>query len=293
MDKNVPGEFVLEKSQVRAAFERSVATYDDSAVLQREIADRLLERLDLIQLKPQMILDVGCGTGYCGRLLKKRYRRARVIGIDIATGMVRRAQEKAGWFSRRGFICGDAESMPVRDKSVDMIISNLTLQWCRPDKVFSEFVRVLRPGGVLMFTSFGPDTLYQLRDAWRAVDDRPHVHGFIDMHDLGDALIQAGFADPVMDAETLTLTYGDVIEVLRDLKNIGAHNIAHGRRRGLTGKKQFLQFRSAYQAQARNGRVEASFEAVYGHAWAPEGGSQRRSDGGATIPLNRIGRPPR
>lgn len=260
---------MLDKRQARASFERAAQTYDDSAVLQREIANRMLERLDLIKCSPRQILDVGCGTGHCSRALGKRYRRARILGVDIAYSMVRTARMRAGWFSRERFVCGDAEALPVADASVDMVVSNLTLQWCDPDIVLEEFARVLRPGGVVMFSSFGPDTLRELRAAWRTVDDRPHVHTFIDMHDLGDAVIRAGLADPVMDVEHFTLAYPDVVTVLQDLKNLGAHNVSRERHRGLTGKASFARFRSAYEEHAHDGLISASYEAVYGHAWAP------------------------
>lgn len=285
-------EFDLDKRRVRAAFERAAATYDASAVLQRTVADRLLERLEVIKLAPARVLDVGSGTGYGTRLLKKRYRRAQVLGVDLAHSLLKRAVANAGWFGRTPLICGDAEALPVADQSVDMIVSNLTLQWCRPDVVFREFVRVLRPGGMLMFTSFGPDTLRELRSAWRTVDAQPHVHTFIDMHDVGDALIRAGFSDPVMDVEHFTLTYNDVTAVLRDLKDIGAHHAGKARVHGLTGKDRFRRFEAAYEQLRRDGKIPATFEVVYGHAWAPAQppSSYRRPDGAVAIPLSRLKR---
>ncbi len=281
----------LDKAKARAAFERAAPTYDGSAVLQREIANRMLDRLDLIRCKPKRVLDVGCRTGHCSRALQRRYKGALVVGLDIAHGMVSAAHARRRWRSRQRFVCGDAEALPVADTAVDMIVSNLTLQWCNPDAVFREFARVLRPGGVVMFTSFGPDTLQELRAAWGVVDERPHVHTFIDMHDLGDALVRAGLADPVMDVEHFTLTYPDVLSVLRDLKGLGAHNVNHERHRGLTGKASFACFKSAYEAQARDGLIPASYEAVYGHAWAPEAGSRRaRRDSTISVSVNQIGR---
>ena len=284
----------LDKRRMRASFEHAADTYDAAAVLQREIADRLLSRLEVVRLKPRTILDVGCGTGYDLRQLARRYPRARILGLDIAETMARRARSKSGLWQRmtgrRLFACGDAERLPLASASVDMVISNLTLQWCDPQVVFAEAGRVLRPGGLLMFTSFGPDTLRELREAWRMVDATPHVHGFIDMHDLGDMLIHAGFADPVMDMEQLTLTYVDVMGVMRDLKQIGAHNAAVSRARGLTGKMRFARFRAAYESQTRDGRIPATYEVVYGHAWAPEAGQLRAHDGVAAIPVGRIGR---
>lgn len=282
----------LDKRRVRKSFAHAVDTYDAVAVLQREIADRLLTRLEAVRLQPKVILDIGCGTGYDLRQLSKRYRRAQVLGLDIAETMARRARSRAGFWrrftGRSVFACGDAECLPVASNSVDMVVSNLALQWCDSQIVFTEARRILRPGGLFMFTTFGPDTLRELRAAWCAADKEPHVHTFIDMHDLGDMLIHAGFADPVMDMETFTLTYNDVRGVMRDIKQLGAHNVATSRARGLTGKVRYARFRAAYEAQAQNGKIPATYEAVYGHAWVPETGSAR--DGIAAIPVNRIGR---
>ena len=282
----------LDKHRLRQSFARAADTYDAAAVLQREIADRLLARLEVVRRRPRVILDIGCGTGYDLRRLAQRYPRARVLGLDIAETMTRRARRRAGLLRRltgRSLcVCGDAERLPVATASVDMVVSNLALQWCDPRLVFAEARRVLRPGGLIMFTTFGPDTLRELRAAWRAADNAAHVHTFIDMHDLGDMLMHAGFADPVMDMEAFTLTYADVRGVLRDIKQLGAHNAALARARGLTGKARFARFRAAYEACARDGKIPATYEAVYGHAWAPE--TEPARDGLAVIPVGRIGR---
>lgn len=279
--------FLLDKPRLRRQFAHAAATYDAVAVLQRQVADRLLERLDLVRHIPEVVVDAGSGTGYCTRALARRYRGAQVYGLDVAWAMARAARRKAGWFGPRRYVCGDIEAMPIASGSVDLVVSNLALQWCRLDTVFAEFMRVLRPGGLLMFTSFGPDTLRELRAAWAAVDSGVHVHAFLDMHDVGDALVRAGFADPVMDMENFTLTYADVYGLLRDLKHIGAGNAAHGRARGLTGKRRFARFVAAYQAMARDRRLPATYETVYGHAWAPL--ESRRGEGVATIPIASIG----
>lgn len=292
---------LVDKKQMRSAFQRAASGYDASAVLQREIADRLLARLALIKLVPTRILDAGCGTGYCTRALSQRYPRAQVVGIDIAAAMTARAHTANGprstlgrWRRRDRYVCGDAESLPLASASIDMVFSNLTVQWCNPQAVFAEFLRVLRPGGLLMFTSFGPDTLRELRHAWATVDDAPHVHGFIDMHDLGDALMRIQFAEPVMDMEYITLTYADVVSVMRDLKAIGAHNVARGRSTGLLGKQRYARFVAAYESGRRaDGRIPATYEVVYGHAWSPLADSGRpasHADGTVRIPVERIGR---
>ena len=282
----------LDKRRLRHSFAQAVETYDAVAVLQREIADRLLMRLEVVRLQPRIILDIGCGTGYDLYQLSKRYPHAQVLGLDIAETMTHRARRRVGlWRRLTGrslFVCGDAERLPVATASVDMVVSNLALQWCDPRIVFTEARRVLRPGGLFMFTTFGPYTLRELREAWRAVDNAAHVHAFIDMHDLGDMLLHAGFADPVMDMEALTLTYDDVRGVMRDIKQLGAHNVAVSRTRGLTGKTRFARFRAAYEALARDGKIPATYEAVYGHAWSPE--TEPARDGVATIAVGRIGR---
>ncbi len=319
----------LDKQRLRASFERAAETYDDVAVLQRTIADRLLERLDVVKLKPAVVLDVGCGTGYVTRALARRYPRAQRLALDIAESMVRharhgfgnriepraaghdsrdgggRAKQDArvegrpgcgfGWrrlFQRRPLhVCGDAEALPLASASVDMVVSNLALQWCDAQTVFAEFRRVLRPGGLAIFTTFGPDTLREVRGAWQTVDDRPHVHGFLDMHDLGDLLVRSGFAEPVMDVERLTLTYADVLGVLSDLKRLGAHNTARERARGLTGKRRFARFRAAYEAMAQGGRIPATYEAVYGLAWAPASTrTSHAADGTVSVPVAELRR---
>lgn len=282
----------LDKRRLRRSFARAAATYDAVAVLQREIAERLLARLDVVKLQPEAILDIGCGTGYDLRRLSQRYPRARTLGLDLAETMARRARRRLGLWrrvtGRSRFVCGDAERLPLATASVDMVVSNLALQWCDPQRVFAEARRVLRPGGLFMFTTFGPDTLRELRAAWRAADEAVHVHGFVDMHDLGDMLLHAGFADPVMDMENFLLTYADVRGVMRDIKQLGAHNAAVTRPRGLTGKARFARFRAAYEAQARDGKIPATYEAVYGHAWVPD--TEAARDGVAVIPVARIGR---
>ena len=282
----------LSRAKLRLAFERAAETYDESAVLQREVAERMLMRLDLIKLNPSVIVDAGSGTGYCTRSLAGRYRGARVYAVDISHAMSRRAADKAGWFSRQRFVCGDAEALPLATASVDLLLSNLMLQWCDPEAVFTEFFRVLRPGGLLMFSSFGPDTLRELRAAWGAVDGAAHVHDFIDMHDLGDVLVHTRFADPVMDMEYFNLTYPDVMAVLRELKHLGASNAAVGRPGGLTGKSRFQRFTSAYRSSARNERIPATYEVVYGHAWVPEAKPQSRASAPAEIavPLSQFRR---
>ncbi|TPW17399.1 MAG: malonyl-CoA O-methyltransferase [Halothiobacillaceae bacterium] len=268
-------EFYIDKTDVKEAFNQAAHRYDTAAVLQREVADRLLERLDLIRIDPHSVVDIGSGTGYCTRALKKRYRAAQVVGVDLAHAMLTTAQQTTPWWERltkrNHWLCSDAEQLALTSQSVDMIFSNLTLQWCNNlEGAFGEFHRTLKPGGLFMFTSFGPDTLKELRTSWRAVDAYNHVNAFIDMHDIGDALLRAGFSDPVIDVETITLTYKEVMQLLHELKTIGAHNITAGRARGLTGRHTFAAMCAAYEQHRNNGLLPCTYEVVYGHAWRLE-----------------------
>lgn len=264
----------IDKQQAKRAFARAAQDYDAAAVLQREVADRLLERLQYIHFKPATVLDVGAGTGYCSVRLQKQYPKARVLALDIAQPMLAYARHKTTWWSRlrhrMDYICADAEALPLVDNSVDMVFSNLTLQWVNQlEQTLREFVRVLRPGGMLLFSSFGPDTLIELREAWRAVDNYPHTNSFIDLHDVGDAMLRSRLAEPVMDAERLTLIYPDVYKIMRELKAIGAHNVTVQRARGLTGKSRFKRVVHEYEQFRRDGVLPVSYEVLYGHAWAP------------------------
>ena len=290
--------FHIDKRRVRHAFDRAAGDYDRVAVLQREVGKRLLERLDYMRLQPYTIVDIGAGTGHLSKTLAQRYKQTRVIALDLAPNMLRSARRHAGTLARllrrQSFVCADAEGLPLADQSADMIFSNLTLQWCGDlDRVFTEFRRVLRPGGMALFSTFGPDTLKELRDSWAAADNAVHVSAFIDMHDIGDALLRSGFADPVMDAERFTLTYPDVRTVMQELKLLGAHNAARGRNRSLTGKGRLRAMSAAYERYRDNGTLPASFEVVYGLAWAPERSSMDSQENGVVkVPLTALHRRP-
>lgn len=273
-------DHILDKRQLRQAFERAATRYDQSAVLQREVCERMLSRLDYIKYTPERVLDMGSGTGYGSRKLHERYPRSQVVAVDIAHTMHLQARPPLPrwqqWLPlpRRAvthYVGGDAEQLPLREACIDMIWSNLTIQWCNDLKqTFAESRRVLKSGGLLMFSTFGPDTLKELKQAFKAADKFSHVNRFTDMHDIGDLLVHSGFATPVMDMEYITLTYDDVMGVLRDLKAIGAHNVTAGRQQGLTGKGIWQQVMAQYETFRHAGKLPATFEVVYGHAWKPE-----------------------
>ncbi len=275
MNTTTENQHIPDKLKMRQSFERAAAHYDAAAILQQEISKRLLERLDYIKLQPARVLDVGAGTGISLTGLRQQYPVAQIYALDIARAMLLEARKKQGWLQRMRrpiqFITADAEKLPLADASVDLLFSNLTLQWCLDlEQTFGEFRRVLKPGGLLMFTTFGPDTLKELRSCWSQVDGYTHVNNFIDMHVVGDALVRSRFAEPVMDMELVTMTYSDVPSIMRDLKTIGAHNVTRGRARSLTGKGKMQQLVASYEQLRNNGVLPVSYEVVYGHAWISE-----------------------
>ena len=284
--------FDIDATRVRRSFGRSARDYDAAAVLQARVRDELLERLDVVRLEPAAVVDLGAGTGHASIALKRRYRSSQVVALDLAEGMLREAGRRQTLLRRFRRVCGHAAALPLRDASVDLVFSNLMLQWCQdPDAVFGECRRVLRPGGLLTFTTFGPDTLVELRRAWAAADTHTHVNRFIDMHDLGDALVRSGLAEPVMDVERFTLTYADVRDLMHDLKSIGAHNANAGRPRGLTGKAALARMTAAYEEYRRDGRLPATYEVVYGQAWCPVSAPRNKGPAGeVVVPFARIGR---
>jgi malonyl-CoA O-methyltransferase len=284
--------FAIEQAEVRRSFDRAAARYDESAVLQAEVRAQLLGRLDYVTLAPAVVLDVGCGTGHSARALKERYPRAQVVALDLSEGMLHEARQRQSWRRKFARVCGDAMRLPLASASVDLVFSSLTLQWCTDlDAAFAEFRRVLRPRGLVNFTTFGPDTLVELREAWAQADGHRHVSEFADMHDLGDGLLRTGLAEPVMDVERFTLTYRDVFGLMRDLKAIGAHNAAASRPRGLTGRARLAVMQSAYEARRRDGVLPATYEVVFGQAWGPAGEPRRsRRSGEFILPAGAIGR---
>jgi len=277
---------IPDKRAVRRSFERAARTYDRNSVLQCEVGLRLLKHLDPIRLEPARVLDLGCGTGAFFEPLRKRFPRADVLGIDLARPMLDVATKRTPWLLRAlrratpALVCGDAERIPLANGSVPFVFSNLALQWTRPDAVFAEVSRVLSTGGLFLFSTFGPDTLKELRGAFAGVDGHEHVNTFVDMHDLGDELVHAGLAEPVMEMEVITLEYATVEAVARDLKAIGAHNSLPGRPRGLAGRARWREVIARYEAHRRDGILPATYEVVYGHAWKP---APKRVDGRQVI----------
>ena len=276
--------FRLARQEVQASFDRASATYEAAAVLQARVSNELLERLVPFDFKPAVVVDLGAGTGRMTGELKKRYRRSLVVAIDLAPGMLQEARRHQQFLRRFERVCGDAMRLPLADASVDVIVSSLMLQWCDPpDQAFAEIRRVLKPDGFVAFSTFGPDTLRELRSAWAEADGvggveqtYNHVNHFTDMHDVGDAVVRAGLSEPVLDVDRVQLTYPDAMALMRDLKAIGAHNVTAGRPRGLVGRARMQRMQQAYETFRRDGCLPATYEVVYGVAW---GGAGRPASG--------------
>ncbi len=264
---------MLDKNIIRQHFNRASESYDAAAILQREVANRLSERLDYIKIDPQTTLDMGCGTGFISKDLLQRYSKSKVISVDSALNMARKCSKQGGWFRKPSGLCADAEALPIQSDSIDLMVSNLMLQWCNDlEKTFSGFHQALAPNGLLLFSTLGPDTLKEVSQSWQSVDNVPHTSPFVDMHDIGDALLKAGFIDPVTDMEVITMTYDNVRQLMDDIKQTGASNVHSQRAKGLMGKHKFAEFEKNYQSfRTDQGLFPATWEIIYGHAWIGEG----------------------
>ena len=297
---------LFDAKQVRRAFSRSAASYDAAAQFQHAVEARLLESLDYLDdpaLKrepPQRVLDLGCGTGRASIAMQKRWPKADVVSLDLAFPMLRQAREaskrSSGWLSnpfarKPAQLCADARALPLADASVDVLFSNLCVQWVEDlDVLFAGFRRVLKPHGLLLVSTFGPGTLWELRDAFAHADDAPHVSPFADIAGFGDALVRAGFRQPVLDREDETTHYADLPALMRELRAIGATNALASRRHTLTGRARFTVAADAYETHRDGAGLPATWETITAMAWAPEAGTPLREGDVevASIPLSRI-----
>jgi malonyl-CoA O-methyltransferase len=283
---------LFDPRHIRRAAARAASTYDAAAVLQHEVEKRLLESLDyLADRVPQVALDVGSGPSHAAAAMRKRWPKAQVLAVDVSLPMLREAKKQSGWWKPFTRVCADAQALPLAQDSADVIFSNLCLQWVEDlPGVLAGFRRVLRPGGLLLCSTFGPDTLVELREAF-AGDASPHVSPFAPIASFGDALMRAGFRDPVVDRDRFTLTYPDLPALMRELRAIGGTNALDARRRTLTGRARFAAATQAYEADRRSdGSLPSTWEVIYAHAWAPEGGAPIREGSRdiASVPIAGI-----
>ena len=295
---------LFDTRHIRHAFSRAASSYDAAAALQHEVEARLLESLDYLEdREPHAVLDLGCGPGRAAATMRKRWPRARVLALDLALPMLHAAQsaswKPSRWSLRKPVdrICADARALPLADNTVDVLFSSLCLQWVEDlPAVFSGFRRVLRPGGLLLLSSFGPETLHELRAAFAQAeqsspDPPPHVSPFASIAQFGDALMHAGFRNPVLDRDAMATHYADLPALMRELRAIGATNALHSRRSTLTGKARFARAADAYEVERRaDGMLPASWEIITAMAWAPDSGMPIREAGAeiAQFPADRI-----
>ncbi len=297
---------LFDAKQVRRAFSRSAASYDAAAQLQHAVEARLLESLDYLddpalqREPPQRVLDLGCGTGRASIAMQKRWPKAQIVSLDLALPMLRQARgtsaRSMGWLSnpfarKPAQVCADARALPLAEASVDVLFSNLCVQWVEDlDALFAGFRRVLKPNGLLLVSTFGPETLWELRDAFAHADAAPHVSPFADIAGFGDALVRAGFRQPVLDREEETTHYPDLPALMRELRAIGATNALASRRHTLTGRSRFATAASAYETHRDAQGLPATWETITAMAWAPEAGTPLREGDVdvASIPLSRI-----
>ncbi len=277
----------LNVRDVRRRFDRAAGSFDSAAFVHAATREGLLTRLKPLVVHAQTVLDLGSATGKAGPVLRKRFRRARVVSLDISLSMLRQGRRNRSWFARSSFVQANAARLPFADGCFDVVFSNQLLPWIdNPGDVFDEIARVLRKDGVFAFATLGPDSLLEIGRAWRGIDEHAHVMRFPDMHDLGDALVRAGLRDPVLDVDRLNVRYRHYRDLFADLTNCGARNALLGRNRSLVGRRRFSQMTGALQG---NGEIDLDLELVYGHCW----GSGARPDPGhykidaGQIPLRR------
>jgi len=271
---------MLDQKQIYRRRQRAATTYDQAAIVQREIIGRLIERLEYMLIKPKTVLDVGAGTGFGSRLLEGLYPTATVLSIDISESQLQQQHSPYR-------VCADLLRLPVRDHSQELVVANLVLHWVSDPRAFlKELARVLHPKGVLLLTTMGLDTLKECREAFAQIDDFPHVHDFFDMHDVGDTLLQQGFSDPVVDMQTLTVNYKTVKQLFDDLQQCGTTNAHANRHRGLTGKKRWQKMLSTFAAMQNQQAIPVTYEIIFGHAWGVR--TQQEKLGETTISLSSI-----
>ena len=276
-----------DRRLVLGRFSRSASTFDSADVIHSEARSRMLERLPFFELKPCRVLDLGSATGKGTIELNALYPNAKVLAIDLAAPMASITKNRCSSLDSVTSLVGDAEKLPLLDDTVDLIFANLILPWCDPQGLFQEAARVLCDGGLMVFTTVGPDTFQEIRRAWTGIDEHIHVHGFLDMHDLGDTAVRSGLTEPVMDIDRFKLTYQIRDRLFEDLRATGATNMAFGRRMQLTSPGRWENFCSQLEACRVEGSLSISIELVFGLAWGLAS-SKKPNDKVVSIPIEDI-----
>lgn len=276
--------------EISKAFNRYANEYELAAKVQQEIGMRLLDRLQYLKMKPERILDLGCGPGFFSRELARMYPKAQIVGLDLAQLMLAEARKKHSWRRKWPLVAADMMSMPFATGTFDLVFANQVIHWgSLLEQVLRELNRVMKINGCVMFSTLGPDTFKELKKAWAGVNHYAHVNEFPDMHDVGDALMAEHFLDPVIDMEWLTVHYETLPKLLKSIKSQGVKNIHSKRNEGLTGKNEWKKFEQNY-LQTPHGKYPLTYEVVYGHAWK---GEQRKTENGVEtlISVSQIRRP--
>lgn len=266
---------LIDKHKVKTTFGNAAPSYDAAAVVQKEILARLLDKIAVLGAKGRSVLDIGSGTGLVTHQLTELLEAESTISMDLALPMLKFAKQNQPSYIAHN-VCADAEALPFKDNSFDVIFSASTLQWCNNiEQVFDDCLRLLRPDGLFIFSTFGPDTLHELRDCFAQADMENRVNAFIDMHLLGDGLLKQGFTDPVMEVDRIQLLYEKPVQLLHDLKLVGATNNMDERARGLLSKRRLEAVLAHYdQYQLPSKKYPASYEVIYGHAWKRQLGNK-------------------
>jgi len=277
----------LRSSDVRRRFDRAAANFEEFDFVHTATRNGLLARLDPMVIEAKTVVDLGCATGSACKPLTKRFRHAHIIAIDLSVRMLEQVRRKQSWFTRYSLLHANAYAIPLADQSVDVVFANQLLPWIDDSAiVLGEIARVLRKNGLFLFSTLGPDSLSELRQAWRNADTGAHVNHFPDMHDLGDAAVRAGLTDPVLDVDRLSVTYQDAGALFRDLTGCGARNCLANRNSAPVGKARFDAMAAALEQYGGESTIELDLELIYGHCW---GAGPRAHDGEIRIDSGRIG----
>lgn len=279
---------VPHKRDVRRCFDRAATQFDGADFAHSVTRNGLLDRLAPMTIDAGTVLDLGAGTGASLPALRRKFRGAHIIAADLSHNMLTQATAKRGWFSKVSLLQADAEALPLADHSVDVVFSNFMLPWIgEPGRAFSEVARVLRKDGLFLFATLGPDSIGILRQAWSMVDSQPHTNRFLDMHDIGDAVVRSGLRDPVLDVDHLTITYAESTALIDDLTATGARNSLSGRERSLVSASRLQDMTKQLEQLRKDGLIELELELVYGHCW---GAGMQAGSGEFRVDAGQIGR---
>lgn len=259
----------INKELIAASFSKAATSYDKAASFQRTSGRLLFDKASQIisdeGLKLKTILDLGCGTGFFTRKLSSEFTSSKVIGLDLSQGMIDFCKSAS---QLESYLCADAEDIPLEDSSIDLIYSNLTFQWLPSlEQLCTEVYRVLKPNGILVFTSLGTDTLFELKNAWEQVDSYKRINDFLDINDWQCALFKQFKKEDFLESKKVVVEYERAIDLMRDLKCIGANNLDASRKKGLTSPESIKKVESFYQQyRLENGKLPATYELILGAA---------------------------